>query len=113
MNYRYCYAVRFDGDWSPSAAVWATESMSAKAIAAQLGIGKPTGAVEMFTPVAWKLTFGPKEDWNMPVVFGPGFGHFHRYKGRLYTMNEYGTFVPATIYKMTAVAEVCRFAPQE
>lgn len=81
---RYCYAVRFDGDWSPSLAVWATDHKSALRIAAQTTMGAPTGAVEMFPPAAWRVTFAPHEPINpLPVLYGPGEGLYHRYRGKL------------------------------
>ena len=98
MQPRFCYAVRFDGDWSPSLAVWATESKSALRIAAQTNMGKPTGAVEMFAPAAYEYTFGGNlhPGWEdvtrISVLYGPGDGFYHRYCGKLYKMSALGTF---------------------
>lgn len=96
MQHRFCYAVRFDGDWSPSLAVWATDSQSALRIAAQTDMGRPTGAVEMFTPAVWEYTFGGLPGWEnierLPVLYGPGDGFYHRYRGKLYKMSATGTF---------------------
>lgn len=78
MQPRFCYAVRFDGDWSPSLAVWATDSKSAIRIAAQTNMGQPTGAVEMFTPAAYEYTFGGLPGWEdverLPVLYGLAMG---------------------------------------
>ena len=96
MQHRFCYAVRFDGDWAPSLAVWATDSQSALRIAAQTDMGRPTGAVEMFTPAVWEYTFGGLPGWEnierLPVLYGPGDGFYHRYRGKLYKMSATGTF---------------------
>jgi len=96
MTRRFCYGVREDGSYSPSILVWATDARSAMNIARQTG-ANVTGAREIVPSYAWAQTFNGGRDTygQLPdelVIHGGGEGFYHRYRGKVYRMNEYGTF---------------------
>ena len=92
---RFCYGAREDGSYSPTILVWATDARSAMNIARQTGMNV-TGAREVVQFAAWEATFLPMErrqSWVKDIVIhGGGEGFYHRYRGKVYRMNEHGTF---------------------
>lgn len=95
---RYPYGVRTDGSWMPSILVWATDHRSAMNIARQTG-ANVTGSREIVAWAAWDATFCPpceRKSWASyePVLYGGGEGFYHRHRGKVYRMNEDGTFFP-------------------